>query len=294
MALHKTHQQDQRGPAAATRGGHRPLCGQVQSHESGAQVKPEGAQKFDVCQWDWERQRGCACHTCEEGAKWHGVAAAAFLKSSKRLRTCEIWSRLGNIFIYFVYSFYHEVYGHADQTQKGIFLLCWTQNSVCFERSLGLKRCDEDFSSRFWEGKSSCSYACGPSLAITVPGCTFLAVPYTSGSSLGITALGTVPAVYSLSLCWRAHICYWTPDSILTLFLSSSYTQWGCYRRLLPWKHLVLRSWSPPGCLGIGWNHRRPALQIPGPSTDSCSHQPGPVILWSLRWHRDYDCFYLT
>lgn len=39
----------------------------------------------------------------------------------------------------------------------------------------------------------------------------------------------------------------------------------------------------PPGCLGIGWNHRRPALQIPGPSTDSCSHQPGPVILWSLR-----------
>lgn len=53
------------------------------------------------------------------------------------------------------------------------------------------------------------------------PGCTFLAVPYTSGSSLGITALGTVPAVYSLSLCWRAHICYGTPDSILTLFLSS-------------------------------------------------------------------------
>lgn len=39
-----------------------------------------------------------------------------------------------------------------------------------------------------------------------------------------------------------AHICYGTPDSILTLFLSSSYTQWGCYRRLLPWKHLVLRS----------------------------------------------------
>lgn len=51
------------------------------------------------------------------------------------------------MFLYILYSFYHEVNGRADQTQKGIFLLYWTQNSVCFERSFGLKRCDENFSS---------------------------------------------------------------------------------------------------------------------------------------------------
>lgn len=34
MALHKTHQQDQRGTATAARRGHRPLCGQVRGPDA--------------------------------------------------------------------------------------------------------------------------------------------------------------------------------------------------------------------------------------------------------------------
>lgn len=149
------------------------------------------------------------------------------------------------MFLYILYSFYHEVSGRVDQTRKGIFLLYWTQNSVCFERSFGLKRRDENFSSISEKERAH-------SLALV--GRPWPSQFLVAHSRLCPTQSAPPLAsrrweqwnIYSLSLCWYAHVCYRTSDSILTLVIRSSYAQLGCFRRLLPakgpWKHLVLRS----------------------------------------------------
>lgn len=140
-------------------------------------------------------------------------------------------------YIFYTVSIMKSTGMRIKPKREYFFMLFWTQNSVCFERSLGLKRCDENFSSD--SERENLKLAARPQWRI--PGCS--ARSPLLPRNLGITNRG---AIYSLSLCWRAHVCYRTPDSILTLVIRSSYSQLVCYRRPLPanspWKHLVLRS----------------------------------------------------
>lgn len=102
------------------------------------------------------------------------------------------------MFLYILYSFYHEVSGRADQTRKGIFFAIPDTIQFALKEVLGLKgavrisapcpRREELILLYLWT-----------SLAITVPGRTFpaVAVPYPVSSSLGITALGTVEGTFT-------------------------------------------------------------------------------------------------
>lgn len=164
------------------------------------------------------------------------------------------------MFLYILYSFYHEVNGRADQTQKGIFLLYWTQNSVCFERSFGLKRCDENFSSISEKEIVTLLHLW------TVPGHhgSWLHIP---GCSLH-GWLGTVEHLQPELVLVCSHLL---PNPRLhfnvgdKIFMRTV----GLFQKTLACKGSLETSCAqkltPPGRRGIRCNHRPPAFQIPGP-----------------------------
>lgn len=172
----------------------------------------------------------------------------------------------GCFYIFYTVSIMKSV-GVRIKPEREYFLLYRTQNSVCFERSFGLKRCGENFSSVSEKGRAHSPVPVDQpghrSSWPHIPGCGCSLPSQLLPWYHGIRNSGR--NIYSLSLCWYAHACYRTSDSILTLVIGSSYAplktlacrgslETSCAQKLIP-----------PGRRGIRWTHRHPAFQFPGP-----------------------------